>query len=103
MRKPTAEDLATYEAEALAWCNKRRAERGAQAITHLPKGYQQDSKYCPCANATKTVVSTYWWEWLDIWMQFGYMGEQLSCSVARFVELFDRGYYPHLIEQSDDR
>ncbi len=100
MGKPTAEDLATYEAEALAWCNKRRAERGKKPIKKLPKGRKMSTDSCPCAKATPTKVGLTRWWWRDCSVLD--KGHLLPFSVCQFVEFFDTGYYPHL-EQSNAR
>jgi hypothetical protein len=87
-------DEPKYVAETLAWCNRRRRERGMEPLVRLPKGRRLSTESCPCGSATGLCVSvcTYW---PTREKKFGTVPK----PVGRFVTAFDAGLLPQYDEE----
>lgn len=85
------------EAKALAWCNARRQEKGKRPLKKMPKGRQQDQMSCPCGRTCKLWVDSLVWKFCDdpVYAK----NRPLPKYMQRFVEKFDEGEFPHLIER----
>jgi hypothetical protein len=75
-----------YVAETLAWCNKRRKERGKKPLKKLPKGRRYQAFSCPCGKATGLWVAS---EWIG-----SHARGNIPRSVSRFIVAFDAGRLP---------
>jgi hypothetical protein len=83
--------------ETLAWCNKQRVKQGKALLKRLPKGKQRDPLSCPCGEATGLKIGLSRYVPANQVLLIG-AGKPLPAAVIRFVDLFDKGYFPEFIK-----
>lgn len=92
--------LQQYYDDTLAWCNQQRAAFGKPSLEALPPGLPASGTCCPVACALDlpaaftSVLNTWYAESLPE----GVGGIAHPLAVRRFIESFDRGDYPHLVD-----
>lgn len=94
--------METYEVvikSCLAWCNEKRKEYGKEPLTDLPKGRIGDPRSCPCGTATGLYVSRTLYSPVDEYGNRTGSFHTLPREVTRFIELFDEGSIPELVEK----
>lgn len=90
------------EVSVLNWVNQQRESRGLEPLDELPYGHPTNSGHCPVARGLgfNAVVSVDDYELYseDSVCESGIIPDYVST----FIQDFDEGEYPHLIEEETE-
>lgn len=95
----SVDELHTFRDAALAFANEVRERYGAPPLSTLPRGVPDDSSSCPLANALRDCGDPV--EVSGCSADINGYTIQYPEEVWEFVEAFDSGRYPDLVEVKD--
>ena len=87
----------------LDWCNSIRTAKNLEPLDYLPKGVKTDGYSCPCGKATGVFVGCSGWaDTKEDYDSYPRIGHPNTDAVAEFVERFDNGEFPELIQNGEN-